>query len=185
MNTSNTPQTYGNYRPLATEEINRPLFGAFIRRQEVNQCWRKSNGKWFIRPDPFVDDWTEEDYRQLIGSLKSTLVSGGFVYGAFFQGQLKGFVSVEPTLFGGGQQYLDLTNLHVSLDMRRHGIGARLFQAAKDWARAHGAKKLYLSAHSAAETQSFYLAMGCTDAQLYCQRHVEAEPFDRQMECAL
>ena len=33
-------------------------------------------------------------------SWKHTLESGGFVYGAFLRGDLKGFVSVEPVLFG-------------------------------------------------------------------------------------
>ena len=48
-----------------------------------------------------------------------------------------------------------------------------------------GAKKLYISAHSAVETQAFYRAMGCVEAQEYNQKHVEAEPYDCQMECSL
>ncbi len=173
------------YRPLVMEELNRDLFRAFIRRQEVNLCWRRDHGEWRIRPDPFIDDWTEDDYHVLIRCLQATLAEGGFVYGALKDKQLKGFVSVSSQLFGGEHYYLDLTSLHVSQDMRGQGIGTALFLAAKDWAKAHGARKLYLSAHSAAETQAFYLAMGCRDAMLPCQTHIEAEPFDRQMECIL
>ena len=66
--------------------------------------------------------------------------------------------------------------------MRGTGIGKKLFNAAKDWANKHGAKKLYISAHSAVETQAFYKAMGCTEAQVYNQKHTEAEPFDCQLE---
>ena len=69
---------------------------------------------------------------------------------------LKGFVSVEASLFGGSQKYLDLTSIHVSEDMRGTGIGRELFLSAKKWAKGKGAAKLYISAHSSVETQAFY-----------------------------
>jgi len=73
----------------------------------------------------------------------------------------------------------------VSEDMRRGGIGKALFLAAAEWARKQGAKKLYISAHSAVESQAFYRAMGCVEAAEYHQKHVEAEPFDCQLEYVL
>ena len=57
-----------------------------------------------------------------------------------------------------------------------------LFEAAKEWAKENGANKLYISAHSAVESQLFYKAMGCTEAQVYNQEHVKAEPYDCQLE---
>ena len=101
------------------------------------------------------------------------------------EGGLKGFISVEPALFGGEQQYLDLSSLHVSEDMRRTGIGRSLFSTAKTWAKKQGARKLYISAHSAVESQAFYKAMGCIEAKVYHQGHVEAEPCDCQLECEI
>lgn len=86
------------YRMLQEQEINRTLFQHFIRRQVVDQCFRRENGSWVIKPDPFIDDWTEEDYQTLIRCLKHTVRSGGFVCGAFLSGALKGFVSVEHGL---------------------------------------------------------------------------------------
>ena len=65
------------------------------------------------------------------------------------------------------------------------GIGKALFLAAEDWARARGGRKLYISAHSAVESQAFYKAMGCVEAEKYHQGHVEAEPYDCQLECEL
>ncbi|MDO5551833.1 MAG: GNAT family N-acetyltransferase, partial [Lachnospiraceae bacterium] len=97
----------------------------------------------------------------------------------------KGFVSVESDLFGGTQRYLDLSSIHVSEDMRGRGIGKALFLAAKDWAKEHGARKLYISSHSAVESQAFYKAMGCVEAEVYHQGHVEREPYDCQLECVL
>ena len=173
------------YRPIQEDELCPALFSHFLRHQVVEQCWRRDGGNWVIRDVPFIDDWTEAEYLQLIDCLRNTLRTGGFVCAAFAGGWLKGFVSVEPELFGGEQRYLDLSSLHVSEDMRRESIGTVLFQAAKDWAAAHGAAKLYISAHSSVESQAFYSKMGCVEAAVYNQSHVEAEPFDCQLECPL
>lgn len=173
------------YRQLDADEIDRQLFARFIRRQNVTLCRRREKGEWVIREDPFIDDWTEEDYGILISCLKNTIRTGGFVYGAFVDGALKGFTSVETTLFGGDHRYLDLSCIHVSEDMRGRGIGRVLFEAAAEWAGQKGAAKLYISAHSAMETQAFYQAMGCVEAQEYNQEHVEREPYDCQLEYRL
>lgn len=174
-----------NYRVLNAEELCRELFRDFIRHQTVTKCWRKENDSWIVKDAPFVDDWTEDDYQILISCLKNTILSGGFVYGAFCDGKLKGFVSAEPKIFGGEQKYCDLSSIHISEDMRKQGIGRTLFLAAKEWAKQKGAKKLYISAHSAVESQAFYKAMGCVEAKVYDQKHVEAEPYDCQLECIL
>lgn len=173
------------YRNICEAEINRKLFSDFIRRQVVTKCWRKENGEWKIKDIPFVDDWSEENYATLVSCLKNTALTGGFVYGAFCDGKLKGFVSVEPALFGGEQKYLDLSSIHVSQDMRGQGIGKVLFLAAKEWAKKKGAGKLYISAHSSVESQAFYRAMGCMEAEVYNSKHVEEEPCDCQLECRL
>lgn len=173
------------YRSLREDEICRELFAGFIRRQVVTKCWRRENDEWVIRDDPFIDDWTEGEYQILVRCLRNTVATGGFVFAAFCDGVLKGFASVESALFGEEQGYLDLSCIHVSEDVRGQGIGKVLFLAAKDWARAHGGRKLYISAHSAVESQAFYRAMGCVEAEKYHQGHVEAEPYDCQLECRL
>lgn len=173
------------YREIKAAEINRELFEHFQRHQVVNQCWRKVDEKWCIKDAPFTDDWNEEEYNELMACLKNTITSGGIVLGAFSNGMLKGFFSVEPALFGKNKEYLDLSAIHVSEDMRGKGIGKKLFELAKIWAKQHGAKKLYISAHSALESQAFYRAMGCCEAQEYNLFHVEKEPYDCQLECTL
>lgn len=173
------------YRVLGKEELSRELFSGFIRRQKVTKCRRYENGRWIVKDAPFVDDWTEEDYRVLLTCLQNTVRTEGFVYAAFCDGVLKGFTSVEPVLFGGDNCYLDLSCIHVSEDMRGRGIGKVLFHAAAEWAKNHGADKLYISSHSAVETQAFYHAMGCVEAEEYNQAHVEREPFDCQLEYVL
>ena len=173
------------YRSLQENEINRELFRDFIRRQVVTKCWRKEKGEWVIKNAPFIDDWTEQDYQVLIECLKGTAASGGLVYGAFYEGRLKGFIAVLPEIFGGENKYIDLAAIHVSQDMRGTGIGTVLFKEAKRWAKEKGAEKLYISAHSAVESQAFYKRMGCVEAAWYKKEHVEKEPFDCQLEVKL
>lgn len=173
------------YKDLCADDIKRSLFDGFIRRQDVARCWRKENGKWIIKDAPFIDDWSENDYRKLISYLKAAVLSKGFVHAAFSGEKLKGFVSVDPEWLGEAREYLDLTNIYVSRDMRRCGIGRDLFKAAADWARKKGAGKLYISAHSAIESQAFYRSMGCTEAKTYSKMHVLEEPYDCQLEYSL
>ena len=54
---------------------------------------------------------------KLIFCLKNTIASDGFVYAAFYDGKLKGFVSVESEIFGGKQGYCDLSSIHISEDI--------------------------------------------------------------------
>lgn len=173
------------YKSLKANEIETELFTHFIRRQEVTRCYRKIEGKWCIKEIAFVDDWNSQDYEFLVKCLKNTVTTGGVVFGAFLGVELKGFASVEPELFGREKEYVDLSSIHVSQDMRGKGIGKELFQRVKEWAKEHGAKKLYISSHSAVESQAFYRAMGCVEAEEYHQGHVEAEPCDCQLECGL
>ncbi len=173
------------YRELREAEISERLLDGFERRQEVVKCWRKLDGVWVVADDPFIDQWSMEERAELVKALKSTARAGGAVFAAFARDVLKGFASVEPDLFGGEGKYLDLSNLHVSKELRGHGIGRRLFQMCVSWAMERGAGRLYISAHSAVETQAFYRAMGCVEATEYSARHVEKEPYDCQLEYVL
>lgn len=171
-----------SYREPEEKDITLELFDGFVRRQTVTKCRRFENGKWVIKNDPFIDDWSKSDYEFLIKCLKNTVAEGGYVCAAFIDGKLKGFVSVEAKPIGSRLQYLDLSSLHVSLDARRNKIGKALFEKAADFARKKGAEKLYISSHSAVETQEFYKAMGCRDAEEINEEHTRKEPFDCQLE---
>lgn len=173
------------YRTLREEEISRRLFAEFVRHQVVTRCWRRRDGAWRIEEAPFVDDWSEEDYDRLVECLRHTVRSGGLAVGAFNGGDLKGFASVEASPLGSEGQYRDLSCIHVSEELRGRGIGRQLFWRAKEWARMQGGKKLYISAHSAVESQAFYRAMGCCEAQEYDREHAASEPYDCQLECCL
>lgn len=172
-------------RRIDKEEINLALFREFRRHQVVTKCRRKTAAGWVIVDDPFVDDWTERERQLLVGYLRGTLESGGVVFGDFEDGLLKGFASVEAGFTGSRGQYLELSCIHVSEEYRGRGIGRALMARAKQWAKAAGAEKLYISAHSAVESQAFYSAMGCREAEEYNPASVEKEPCDCQLELPL
>lgn len=169
-------------RKLAENEICRELFSDFVRRQQVTQILRMTDGEWRITDEPFIDDWDKEDWDYIVGCLKKTASTGGMVCGAFSDGKLKGFVSVEGAKFGSRNQYMDLFCLHISADMWRQGVGARLFQAAVGFARENGAEKLYVSSLASAETQHFYKTMGCKSALEKSPAHIDKETLEIQLE---
>lgn len=173
------------YREIAPGELDRALFRHFERRQEVTKCRRRENGVWVVRDAPFIDDWSRSGLCVSCAMPAKYAGHGRHCAGAFADGALKGFASVESAPLGKAGDYRDLTCLHVSAELRGRGVGRELFTRAAQWARAHGGKKLYLSAHSAVETQAFYAAMGCVEAREYNEAHVASEPFDCQMEYAL
>lgn len=173
------------YRPLDEQEIELSLFRDFERRQVVNLCWRQVDDRWEIREDPFIDQWSADDYVFLVQCLKHTVKFGGVVYAAFKEGVCKGFASAEGERIGKNAEYVDLTSLHVSEEMRGQGIGRNLFFRIADWAREYGAEKIYISSHSAVETQAFYRSIGCVDAVYLHPEHVRQEPYDCQLEYVL
>lgn len=170
------------YQHLTQQQIGPELFSGFDRWQNVTRCWRKENGSWVLRDIAFIDDWNEEEYIFLYDCLKNTLNTGGDVIAALEGNRLLGFASVENQPFGPQNEYLQLSSLHVSNGMRGRGIGSHLFAMSCLAAAQRGAKELYLSGHSAEETQAFYRAMGCVEAAWYHPELVAAEPCDCQLE---
>ena len=173
------------YKELTIGDVDISMFACFDRTQNVTKGCRKIEGEWVIQDIAFVDNWSDEEYRQGVAYLRNLIQSKGYVVGAFYDGKLKGFASVEPVIFGTDAKYMVLSNIHISQDMRRQGIGKELFALAKMWAKERGAEKLYISAHSAVESQAFYQSMGCVEAVEYHKELAEREPCDCQLECVL
>lgn len=175
------------YLALSPEDISPPptLLDSFVRHQVVQMVVRTIDGERRIVADPFIDDWTLPERRRLTEKLRQLSASGGLVAAAYHAGKLLGFAAVSGERIGSRRQYADLFELHVDENARRRGIGAHLFGLACLFARSLGAESLYLSAHSAIETQRFYAALGCVEAREPQAGHVACEPFDVQMEALL
>lgn len=172
-------------RSLSPDDISNDFLLDFDRTQEVTDCWRKRNGKWVVEAAPFTDDWSVAEKVSIAAAMQRALVQDGIVYGAFVGEALIGFAAVDMQPFGREKQYVWLFELHTSTAFRDLGIGKKLFAAICDAAKQRGANKLYISAHSAVETQAFYKSLGCVDAMEINHKLAEKEPFDRQLEYVL
>jgi len=173
------------YKELEKTDINSGLFANFNRFQDVKKCWRKENEKWILKDIAFTEQWGSDEYEYLIKCLQNTVITGGKVFGAFYNNVLVGFASVEYQLFGSQKEYQQLSSIHISCENRGFGIGKKLFYLVTEKAREMGARKLYISAHSSQETQAFYKAMGCVEAIEYNSKLVGEEPYDCQLEYSL
>ena len=157
----------------------------FIRRQEVQECWRRAAGQWRLLPVAYVEDWDLEARRKRAGIILQGIRDGGAAYGARDGGRIVGFARLALPRFGSENQYIDLAQFHVSEPYRGRGIGRELFRMACAGARELGASKLYISAHSAQETMAAYRALGCVEAAEVNRALAEKEPCDVQLECTL
>lgn len=173
-------------RELSLAELRPDLLDGFERRQEVRRVARIVGGQKVLRDNPFVDDWDGEERRLIIQEdFSGCLRGGGSVFGVFQAGGLVAFATLMRPPFGSRKQYVQLMQLHVSTALRRSGLGRRLFLACARRARAWGAERIYLSAHSAEETQAFYTSLGCVDAEEVEERIAACEPCDIQLEYRL
>lgn len=173
------------YKDLEKAEININLFKNFNRYQDVRKCWRKENGKWILKDIAFIEQWGLEEFEYLIKCLQNTIKTGGKVFGAFDNNALVAFASVENEFFGSHYEYLQLSCIHTSYESRGKGIGKKMFSIMSKIAKDMGAKKLYISAHSSEESQSFYKKIGCVEALQYNAKLQDAEPYDCQLEFSL
>jgi len=172
-------------KELFYNDIKEDLLKNFNRYQEVTKCWRKENGSWIIKDISYIDDWDNDEKIERIISMKKEMQNGSRFIAAFINGEIVGFSHLRTKLFGERNDYINLDKFHISNDYRNLGIGKELFVATCNAAKSTGAKKLYLSAHSALEPMAFYRNLGCVDAVEINKKLAEAEPCDCQLEYSL
>lgn len=171
------------YRRLAKEDLTPGLLDNFERHQEVTRVWRDVDGILTLIDNPFCEEWQDAEKAELLHRcFPETISGGGAVFAAFYKGNLIAFATLPLPLFGSRGQYIQLSNLHVSFEFREMGIGRKMFGICVEEARRLSAQKLYISAHSAEETQAFYRAMGCVPAEEKNARLTGLEPCDIQLE---
>ncbi|MFP4975742.1 GNAT family N-acetyltransferase [Paenibacillus sp. CN-4] len=174
-------------RELSHFDLTSDLLQHFNRYQEVHRCLRQENGEWVLKDIAFTEQWDEALKEEIVhADFTDCINAGGVVWGVYdSNNHVIAFASLLPELFGSSKQYLQLMQIHVSYEHRSKGIGKKLFERCADKARAMGARKLYISAHSAEESQLFYTKLGCVDALEINKKLAEHEPCDRQMEYIL
>lgn len=173
------------YQELSCDSIPDDLLDRFERYQEVSRWWRRVDDQWVLVDSPSVSDWDLSKRRRVTQELLTCARSGGVVFGARCPGGIIGFASLQPTPFGRSLAYRQMSLLQVSNGYRRSGVGKRLFELVVSRARSIGAKKIYISAHSAETSVAFYRAMGCVEAEEVNPKLAAKEPLDCQMEYVL
>ena len=168
-------------RQLTRDNFHADSLDGFIRHQEVTECWRCVDGEWQLLPIAFTEDWDLPRLHDEAADLLRTIDEGKPVIGAFDGVKVVGYAQLGERL-GSRGQYIELVGFHVSEPYRRQGIGCRLFSAICESARAAGADKLYISAHSSKESQAAYHALGCVYAEEIDSIRAANEPCDVQME---
>ena len=172
-------------KKLIIEDISEEFLNDFNRYQEVTKAWRKVNGEYVLKDISFIDDWNEEDKNVVIQILRKIIKEEGAVYGDFDGEKLVGFSAIEHNKFGSRSQYVNLKEMHVSKEYRGYGIGKSLMKCCIDKAKEWNIEKIYISAHSAYESQKFYKGLGCTLCEEINQELYEKEPYDCHLELSM
>lgn len=173
------------YKRLNTENFSMTSLDNFQRYQEVFCCWRNIDGEYLLKPVHYIEDWNLAEKRKLAQKILNGISNGCSAYAAIINDEIVGFAFLERELFGSENQYVDLAEFYVSKPQRRMGIGKKLFDMVCDGAKELGAKKIYISAHSAKESIAAYKSYGCVLAEEINIDLAEREPCDLQMEYCL
>jgi len=170
-------------RRLCREDI--PLIWAIDRAEVIDGIYALVDGALELRPEHFeAHGWPPNEAELYTPILLDCFDLGGWFCGAFDGDDLVGVVVLEGRFIGRERDMLQLKFLHVSRAARGQGLGVKLFELARQEARARGARRLYVSATPSRHTIDFYRNRGCRitpdpDPELYA-----LEPEDIHLECA-
>ena len=173
------------YKYLHIEDITPDLLDDFDRYEEINRAWRVENGSPCLKEIHYTENWDKAELREVSDGLRETVLNKGAVFAAFDKDILVGFASLEHNFFGSKNQYIQLSMIHITRNYRCLGIGKVLFELCANKAKEFGAEKLYISASSCENGQSFYKKMGCVAADEINQELFVLEPYDCHMEFVL
>lgn len=168
--------------PLTLSNFNEHSLDDFRRRQQVTEVWRRNGNEMELVYQPFVEDWDADVRREAAERMLGNLRRGYFGTGAFDGGKLVGWTFYGNELIGERKNYVELHMFHVSELYRGKGIGRRVFEASLPLVRETGAERIFISSHSAKESQAAYKALGCVHARELFREAAETEPFDIQLE---
>ena len=162
-------------RILSPEELKEDFLDGFSHRTRITEIWVREGGRLVLRPTDMIREWSEEKKRWITLWLRDQTEEGGAAIGAYEDGRLVGFASVDGPLTEGFPRYANLTLLFVDDARQRRGIGSLLFGAACACAKRKGADRLFVSAVPSRETIAFYTRMGCRDAETVPPDFVDTE----------
>jgi predicted N-acetyltransferase YhbS len=170
-----------NIRLLQRAEI--LLIWEIDRREIVQNTYVLQDGKLVLKPDYFdIQGWPPGEAELYMPMLLDCYDRGGMFWGAFEDDVLIGVAILESKFIGSQHDTLQLKFLHVSRDVRRQGLGSRLFNLAVEKAKSLRAKKIYISATPSENTVNYYLGLGCVLATEIDSDLFALEPEDIHLE---
>ena len=170
-----------NIRFLQRAEI--PLIWQIDRREIIQNIYILQGGKLVLKPDYFdIQGWPPGEAVLYTPVLLDCYDRSGTFWGAFENDVLVGVAILESKFIGTQHDSLQLKFLHVSRDVRKQGLGSRLFNLAMEKARTLAAKKLYISATPSENTINYYLRLGCVLATEIDPELLMLEPEDIHLE---
>lgn len=167
---------------ITMQDLTDDFLLTFQRYQETHKVLVEIDNRLFEKNDSFIDDWDTVKKVAIVQELRTSLTAGGIVLGVYENQNLIGFANIEPTRFGPQMEYVELSYIHVSQEIRGKGIGKKLFEVCCEMGCQLGGQKLYIAAHPSIESQLFYKKMGCTLASHIEKDILSKEPLDIQME---
>lgn len=171
---------------ITDDHVSIDMLDNFERRQIVTQQYRMKNESKVLKKTDFVDDWTQEEKRQIVENYFINANKNLFYVSAiYFQNKIIGFMVLDCKPIGVNNEYAELKMLHVSKEHRNKGIGKALFKDAVRKGTELNFSKLYISANPSYETQMFYEQLGCRNALWLYPKAADLEPYDIQMEYTL
>lgn len=168
-------------RQLRREEI--ACVWNIDRSELIENVYRFEDGTLSVHPQRIeVAGWPPGNAEKYTPILLDCFDRGGWFYGAFDDERLIAVAVLESSFIGNHNDQLQLKFLHVSRSYRGKGWGRKLFELARETARAGGAKRLYISATPSENTINFYTRLGCTVAKEANPELFALEPEDIHLE---
>ena len=171
-------------KELTENDIYSEMLNDFNHYQVINNKWVNNRGKWELTPSYDLREWNKEKRIWITEYLQLQIERGGYLVAAFVEDILVGFCCVDGYLAGNTSKYANLTMLFIDDRFQKRGIGKKLFESICTYARKMNADKLFISAIPSFETVSFYLSMGCKDANEIIFEYVDTDE-DRYLEYSL
>lgn len=168
-------------RFLRPSDLHPQMLAGFQHRQVISDKWVKDgNGYKWIKTDE-IREWDNDKRFWIPGYLMQQIERGGAAAGAFVNGRMIGFASLDGILMSRPEKYANLTMLFIDNRWQRQGIGKKLFQQICRHAKRKGADRVFISAIPSHDTISFYFSMGCLDAAYIIGEFVDTD-YDRYLE---
>lgn len=162
------------------------MLSDFNRYQEVKNDWYPTeSGEYVLKYQPHIEDWDKSYKRNKVNHFYELLKTGGKLFGAFDDEKLIGFSAIGGELLGSENQYLELTQFHVSYEYRGNQIGKQLFKLCVEGASHSGCQKLYIVASSSEESQKVYRKLGCVYARERIPHLLQQSPTEVHLEYSL